>query len=747
MFARETGQTKSNHDGEDDDDKHLRRTRDFRDIDDIDQISDEREHFLMKKKNRNSSNQARGAPEKKASGKQAKLAREETIDLTESPAPGCCCYPRMVLLCNFIRRRRLLVLAIVVILLVSAIYCIPYVEIDPRTTAKLPQIPFNFRDGPLKASDASKLKFDRLFYGQIHGPESVALDSQGNMYMAVEGGFIMYAHLNKSSPIKRSYYDVANLARSTYVTPIAELGAGYPAAPVMSSLLQLADIPELVKIAELNAIKQIPYEHHKRRARDHHEGSWRRECQLDEKIYGSQLATFKEFSQHAQVTGLNEIDTGNERLVKKFVSNVVISRCSKPLGLRLSPDENYLYVIDTLSGLYRVNLKMPDRPNSMQRLVNKLIDFRANKHQLLPIANSPLPVTTTTTTTTAASAQQVTTQQPKPAARAGRHLNISLQAIDDLAIDYGAGTRGGDIIYLSVGSQTWIAVSFLYDVLEGKPSGAILRFDTGSTQLSVLDPGKVAHVRTTSLDQVNEARLFTPYQVNSTADSLLGIGAPRLDENDVFDDRPLHFPNGLEFTDDRQAILIADTANKRIIKHYVQGPRKGNSDLWAWTPNFPDNIRRGSDRRHETYWVVGCGQETSDSMFHVDLMALLRTYPRIRKYILKNVYLFGWIIESIGEHLLGSTSVRDFGYSLKIGHSLCESMCHGMMILQYNKYGDIIRSIHSREFSNDLVYYSQVNELIDAQNQEHVLYLGSPAYKYVTKLTLPTESIVTAPNV
>lgn len=646
--------------------------------------------------------------------RKAKLAKQETLDEGSGKGSGDqrCCKSSLL---SMLRRKRIII-PLIIISCIAAIYCLPYIEIETRVPARLPRIPFNYQSGPLRASSAKHFKVERLFQEQIRGPESVALDSSGNMYMAIEGGFILYAHLNKSSPIKRAYLEQNTSAQFI----IDQSGSATP----VDNNRQSVEQSQLIKIAELNGIKQLPYDP-KRRVRDGrpNEGggggsSWRRECKLDEQVYGANLfsTTPESSSNHA---------TRNRR----FVTNVIMSRCSKPLGIRLSPDENYLYVIDTLSGLYRISLKVPERPNSNQRLVTKLVDFRANKSLVLPITQLDLP----------ASLQQQAEQRGQlddatlQVVQARGHLNVSLLAVDDLVIDYGEGTRGGDIIYMSDASQNWIAVSFLYDMLEGRPSGLILRYDTGSNQLSVLNPTRVEHVRTSAAELADHSsRLYKPYN-HTSSEPYYGIGAPHLDENDQFDNRPLYFPNGLELTFDRQALLIADTLNRRIIKHYIRGDRKGTSDHWAWTPNFPDNIRRGHDK---TYWIGGCGEDMTGKF---DALDWLNSWPMLRKFLLKNIYLIGWFVEALGDYILQSTNVRDYGFALKTGQSVGESFCPGMMLLQYNTHGDIIRSIYGKEFPNDLAYYSQVNEVMDPNNNERVLYLSSPSYKYVTKLTLPTD--------
>lgn len=695
-----------------------------------------------------------------------RLARAETMDdeqqysekqsvqLKETQQQSTSC---TAIICRTTRQPSILI-PLIILSCMAAIYCIPFVEIEPRIPKRLPNIPFNYQDGPLRASNANLFKAERLFVNQVHGPESIALDSFGNMYMAIEGGFILYAHLNSSSPMNRAYINNRTLPNAPSEDSFLSSDVRAARQQFMGDRVPLSRSgsrrPELIKIAELNPIKQVPYEQRRREGvSGNSESAWRRECQVDEKIYGKHL-------------WLNEvIDNGNgpSNQNGRFTSKVQLSRCSKPLGIRLSPDENHLYVIDTLNGLYKIHLKHGERQNTNQRLVTKLIDFKSPRAHLLPVTFFDL-----------AAGQMVPNSGPikrqaldlePPAMRVPAFMNISLKAVDDLVIDYGAGSKGSDVIYLSVGSQNWNAVSFFYDLIEGRPSGAILRYDTGSNHLTILSPNQVSHVRTAAISPIgysenswfswmedNTLPIETPIALDHTTSPPTNpqgsnqvdlnkinynhLGAPRLDEDDVFDDRALHFPNGLELTDDRQALLISDTANKRIIKHFIKGPRKGTSDLWAWTPNFPDNIRRGHDKREETYWVAGCGQDTTGK---IDILAWLNSWPRLRKFMLKNVYLFGWIVEASAD-IFKSNSMRDFGYSIRMGHSLCQKLCPGMMILQYNSNGDLMRSIHSEEFPNDLAYYSQANEVIDEKNQQHYLYLSSPQYDYVTKLILPNGS-------
>lgn len=710
--------------------------------------SEEREQFLMNKdqlENKQERQERTGKERQQQQvnhkGKRQQipiLAKQETIEEDAKEATSC---SRMLF--KTLKNKKLFI-PLIIILLIAAVYCIPFIDVDPKTPKSLPYIPFDFNNGPLRETTISQLKIDLLFDGQIQAAESLAFDSTGNLYMAVEGGLILYAHLNKSSPLKRSYYDnsapVFDPLSQQLVTP-----------PIDVSI----NTNDLVKIAELNGIRLMSNNkngntngnnnnnnNNKRRARDNEPGStWRRECQLDENIYGPNLYTTTAATSQSQWQQPNEIDVdqhsskASQKHFGKFKINFGYSRCSRPLGIRLSQDESYLYVVDTLSGLYQINLRITERPYSTQRLVTKLIDFRNQRYKLLPVIDPSSDYLDNNDNSNV----EIGGGQ-KPTLVSKTYLNVSFIAVDDLVIDYKAGTNKGDLIYLSIASQNWITFSYVFDLLEGRPSGAIVRYDTGSKQLAVINPNLLSHVRTSSLDLMNTTtRLYSTNKSSTTQldEYYLGIGAPRLDENDVFDDRPLYFANGLELMDDRQAILIADTFNKRILKHYIRGPRRGTTDLWAWSPQYPDNIRRGHDKRHETYWVIGCASKPDKA---IDFLEIVYMMPRVRKLFLKNYYLIGSLIEFLGKYLFGSTSVTDLGFSVKHGNAFSEAFCDGMMVLQYNKYGDVIRSIYSKDFPTNVRFYSQVNEIIDANNQEHALYLGSPSYKYVTKLVLPTDS-------
>jgi len=58
----------------------------------------------------------------------------------------------------------------------------------------------------------------------------------------------------------------------------------------------------------------------------------------------------------------------------------------------------------------------------------------------------------------------------------------------------------------------------------------------------------------------------------------------------------LSFSNGVAMADDGQSILVNETGEYRIHKHWVAGPKKGQSEIIIDNlPGFPDNINRTPD--------------------------------------------------------------------------------------------------------------------------------------------------------
>ncbi|MDZ7698746.1 MAG: SMP-30/gluconolactonase/LRE family protein [Deltaproteobacteria bacterium] len=64
----------------------------------------------------------------------------------------------------------------------------------------------------------------------------------------------------------------------------------------------------------------------------------------------------------------------------------------------------------------------------------------------------------------------------------------------------------------------------------------------------------------------------------------------------------LNFANGVAVSHDQKAVLVNETGSYRVIRFWIEGPKKGTSEtLIGALPSFPDNISAGEDGR---YWVA-----------------------------------------------------------------------------------------------------------------------------------------------
>ncbi|MDH5617109.1 MAG: SMP-30/gluconolactonase/LRE family protein [Gammaproteobacteria bacterium] len=63
----------------------------------------------------------------------------------------------------------------------------------------------------------------------------------------------------------------------------------------------------------------------------------------------------------------------------------------------------------------------------------------------------------------------------------------------------------------------------------------------------------------------------------------------------------LNYANGVAISDDNQFIVVAETGSYRVLKHWLAGPRRGETEILLENlPGFPDNIKTGRNGR---FWL------------------------------------------------------------------------------------------------------------------------------------------------
>ena len=138
-------------------------------------------------------------------------------------------------------------------------------------------------------------------------------------------------------------------------------------------------------------------------------------------------------------------------------------------------------------------------------------------------------------------------------------------------------------IYFSDSSSRFGQGEYLYDLLEARPHGRLLRYDPVSKQTRVLLRG-------------------------------------------------LYFANGVSLAGDESFVLVNETYRYRITRYWLQGARAGTADTFAeGLPGFPDNLDRSP---RGTFWVA---------LFTVrnDLLDALHPHPWA-KSLLARLPKFTW---------------------------------------------------------------------------------------------------------
>lgn len=108
-------------------------------------------------------------------------------------------------------------------------------------------------------------------------------------------------------------------------------------------------------------------------------------------------------------------------------------------------------------------------------------------------------------------------------------------------------------IYFSDASSVWGVNEYLYDLLEARPHGSLLRYNPKSGQTEVLL-------------------------------------------------RDLYFANGIALSQKEDFVLVNETYRYRITRYWLKGPKAGTSDIFIDNlPGFPDGV---SGNGEGTFWLA-----------------------------------------------------------------------------------------------------------------------------------------------
>ncbi|XP_076324227.1 adipocyte plasma membrane-associated protein-like [Tachypleus tridentatus] len=276
---------------------------------------------------------------------------------------------------------------------------------------------------------------------------------------------------------------------------------------------------------------------------------------------------------------------------------------------------------------------------------------------------------------------------------------------DDLDID-----EEQEIIYFSDGSYKWPFNRVAYFLFEYSNSGRVISFNLKTKETKVVADG-------------------------------------------------LYFPNGIQLTHDKSALLIAEWSNRRILNHLCCRLAEQYKKLNKWVfpfmnhcaifffyhsdfplkglkekpeifsdklPGEPDNIRPSSSGG---YWVALTSGRTASSLGKLDYLA---EYPLIRKIMAR----FSFLTSSCFNYILQiwpSPVLKDLAFKAEQFTMFFQLVPKYGLILELSSNGDIIRSMHSPDGSAP--FLSEVLDLSDS------LYVGSFINPFLLRMKIKMNSI------
>lgn len=190
-------------------------------------------------------------------------------------------------------------------------------------------------------------------------------------------------------------------------------------------------------------------------------------------------------------------------------------------------------------------------------------------------------------------------------------------------------------------------------------------------------------------------RSFTLTYLQGSATGRLLSYNLKTGETGVLIESGIWYANGTALSHDGTWIAVVETCTCRVYKHWLQGPKKGETEIWIPSlPGFPDNICRSSDGR--TYWVCIVAPD-------VPLLRKIVQYKRLR-----------WLAAHLTEWLKPKPK--------KVG-----------MVLRVDEWGEVVDVLSDDGGGNANVgFVSSVSESRDGKT----LWLGNVVEDYVSELDL-----------
>lgn len=115
-------------------------------------------------------------------------------------------------------------------------------------------------------------------------------------------------------------------------------------------------------------------------------------------------------------------------------------------------------------------------------------------------------------------------------------------------------------------------------------------------------------------------------------------------KNEVLIDK-IHFANGVSLSEKEDFVLVCDLVKSRILRYYLQGPKKGTHDVFIdGIPGLPDNI---SSNKRGGFFI---GLVMAHDVDHPNLLQVFSRFSLIRKLVARLIGLTDFGLKTINDY-------------------------------------------------------------------------------------------------
>ncbi|XP_068218150.1 adipocyte plasma membrane-associated protein-like [Palaemon carinicauda] len=180
----------------------------------------------------------------------------------------------------------------------------------------------------------------------------------------------------------------------------------------------------------------------------------------------------------------------------------------------------------------------------------------------------------------------------------------------------------------------------------------------------------------------------------------------------------VHFANGVQLSPDRDFVLVCETFRSRVLRHWLNGPNAGKTDVFVdRLPGKPDNLRA---KKGGGYYVSLVAVDNKEK---IDLTRVLAKLPLVRKLILRLFGIPKFLFDTISK-VYPNQFTENASYKIYHLQPIAEIIAsQSTVIVELDAEGKIVSSLQGD--NGNVRFISETHQVGD------YLFFGSPYNNYL----------------